>query len=182
METFVDSGVTAWRQVLQLGEHLLALKSSNDQPDAGGGENEFGSIFLKQSQLIVETTRKLLGCEAQIWLSRQLLPFSGTQISASLQEQFPGDPENQFMHQVLEDARKGKIAQQRNFTKSEDCAVLAAPLTIQQEGASEPLILGVLQAEKPSSEPFTDQEAALLAGLATQATIALHASYQTEIE
>ena len=178
----MNSGEAAWRQVLQLGERLLALKSSSGLDRPNGGVRDIGGLFLDQRHLIATTTGKLLEAEVQLWLSRKLLPFSGAQISGALQEQFPAEPESPTMRQALEDTRTGHFNPKKTFSKDGGCITLAAPLTFQQEGVTEPLVLGVLQVERPENEPFDDRETALLAGLATQAAIALHASYQTAVE
>ncbi len=182
MESLVNSTEAVWRQVLQLGERLLALKSSTSLVTPQGGERELGSLFLQQRQLILETTSQLLGCEAQLWLSRDLLPFSASQISPSLQKQFPSAPESELMQKALEAVQANGSSLPNAFSLESEAASLAFPLIIQPDGISIAMILGVLQVEKPAGKPFTEQEMALLAGLATQAAIALHASYQTAIE
>ena len=178
----MNSGEAAWKQVLKLGERLLALNSSVGPVDQHGGKRDIGDIFLDQRQLIVETAGKLLDCSVQLWLSRALLPFSSAQISVTLQEQFPAAPESQLMSQTLEDILAGDTALQKNVSSDGDCIALALPLTFKQEGAPEPLVLGVLQVEKAAGELFGEQDIALLSGLATQAGMALHASYQTAVE
>jgi len=86
------------------------------------------------------------------------------------------------MLQVLEDSQAGTLELHKTYSSDGDCIALAAPLTFQLESVSEPLVLGVLQIENLDHRSFTEQDRALLTGLATQAAIALHASYQTVIE
>jgi sigma-B regulation protein RsbU (phosphoserine phosphatase) len=141
-----------WRQLLKLGEQLMAAPTVAAQYD-----------------LIVATTTHLLRCQADLWLAEMFHRLPGLEELAS----FPIIPPSELMHSVLDTRR---VCRREAARGEAHPLAVAAPLLVND------VLLGVLQAERAEGPPFSEPEIELLNGLAVQSAIALQAMLQVEVE
>jgi serine phosphatase RsbU (regulator of sigma subunit)/putative methionine-R-sulfoxide reductase with GAF domain/anti-sigma regulatory factor (Ser/Thr protein kinase) len=137
---------SAWKQIVALGEELMHADSLPAQHD-----------------LIIETTARILGCHAELWLDQRLFRLPGLNQTPL----FPVQPPSEPMMKAYSRGETVALAGQKTL--------LAIPLkTGDQVG-------GVLQVERPDA-PFRRKEIALLDGLAGHISLALAASFRSIIE
>jgi sigma-B regulation protein RsbU (phosphoserine phosphatase) len=138
--------VTTWKQILNLGEELMRAGSLTSQHD-----------------LIVATTKHILGGEAGLWLDERLFRVPGL-IQTDL---YPIQPPTEEMAKAFYTGRPARPEGQRNL--------LAVPL---RNGG---VVMGVLQVER--SDPlFRKKEIETLDGLAGHIALALVASHRFVVE
>ncbi len=134
-----------WQQLLNLGEQLTA------QP-----------TVVAQRELIVETAARLVGGQADLWLSEALHRLPGSEELTP----FPAEPPSDLMRRALNSGEVEKgIA-----------PAVALPLLAQDT------VLGVLEISRPDGPPFSGGDLDLLNGLATQSAVALQSARQVAIE
>ncbi len=141
-----------WRQLLKLGEQLMAAPS-----------------VAAQVRLILETAARLLRGQCDIWLADVFywLPCSEELPS------FSALPPSELMRSAVETRR----IYPRDAADAEiRPLIVAAPLMVND------VLLGVLQVGRPDGPAFSESEIQILRGLGVQSAIALHASLQVEVE
>jgi serine phosphatase RsbU (regulator of sigma subunit)/putative methionine-R-sulfoxide reductase with GAF domain/anti-sigma regulatory factor (Ser/Thr protein kinase) len=137
---------SAWKQVIMLGEELMRATSLNAQLD-----------------LIIGTTARILGCQADLWLDGRLFRLPGINQAPI----FPAQPPS---GQMMKAFSSGLTASSEGPK-----TLLAVPL---KNGS---LVMGALQVKRPSS-PFRKKDIELLDGLAGHISLALVASHRFVIE
>jgi sigma-B regulation protein RsbU (phosphoserine phosphatase) len=127
------------------------------------GEQLLGQpTIAAQRELVVETASRLVEGEAELWLSEVLRWLPGVESLRFL----PESP-SELTRRAL-DSRQHALEKTRSS--------IAIPLLAHDA------ILGLLEVKQTDGSPFSDDEIALLDGLATQAAITLQATRQIEIE
>ena len=116
--------------------------------------------FAPQQDLILEATADLVEAEAMLWLNASVPGVSESEMLG-----VPSAPPSSVMRRALEYG-----------------GAVIEPTTIALPIRTPELTLGVLEARRPEGPPFTDDEQALLQGLAAQAGTALGASRKVAIE
>jgi len=116
--------------------------------------------ITEQRKLILETATDLVGGEAMLWLNSSMYALPEAKPPPE-----PSPPPSAAMRLVLE----------RERSVIEDSSV-ALPL----RGRSN--VLGILEVKRTKASPFSDDEIAILEGLATQAAVALQASREIAVE
>ena len=153
-----------WRQVLSLGEQLVA------QPKV-----------VAQKALIVEAAARLVEGEADLWLTEAFHRLPGLEESPS----FPAEPPSDLMRRALDVGRVSVPATPHEVPtpitphSGEPVTIgpsIAVPLLVHDT------ILGVLEVKRPGGPPFSDVEIELLDGLAIQSAIGLQAAHQVAVE
>jgi sigma-B regulation protein RsbU (phosphoserine phosphatase) len=145
----------AWRQLLSLGERLMA------QPTVAA-----------QRELIVETTARLVEGHADLWLAEALRRRPGAASPAEESPCFLHAPPSGLMRQALESRR---MFPGREVEEGAALAI-AAPLLADET------ILGVLEIRRADGPPFSDAEIDLVDGLVALSAAALQAARQVAIE
>jgi sigma-B regulation protein RsbU (phosphoserine phosphatase) len=115
-----------------------------------------------QRELVVETASRLVEGEAKLWLSEALRWLPGVESLRFL----PESP-SELMRRALDS---------RQHALEESQSSIAIPLFAHDT------TLGLLEVKQTNGLPFSDDEIALLDGLATQAAITLQTTRQIEIE
>jgi len=190
-----------WRQVLNLGEQLLAAgRAALPDPAMSTEQGEKPAFYadhnaiLVQRDLVIAATVRLVGGRASLWLSEELFSQSKTHLSAG--EQFadanllPLEPPSALMrqafhtHQVccgasadIEEVREVETGASNGST----CRAVAAPFLARDSETHALTVLGVLLIERPHGRPFNPDQIQLIEGLAVQATIAFQAERRTMI-
>jgi len=146
----------AWRQLIDLGEQLVA------QP-----------TVVAQRELIVETAARLAGGQADLWLTEALHRLPGSEESRL----FPIEPPSDLMRRALDTVGRGfALATPRGEGSVTTSPAVAIPLLAHDT------VLGVLEVRRPDGPPFSDAEIELLDDLATQSAVALQSARQVAIE
>jgi sigma-B regulation protein RsbU (phosphoserine phosphatase) len=179
-----------WRQVIQLGEKLLA--------PAREASRDYSPALIEQRRkfqrkLILETVSELLEAQATLWLSDYLAPISGS--NRQVVDEPPLSPLMQSAQEsrvlcCATNARAGEIHQgQPCFSRNADSQesiqeirALATPLIVEDADKKEATLLGVLQIERIQDPVFNAQEVDFFEGIATQAALSVQAAYQMELE
>ncbi|MEJ2706537.1 MAG: GAF domain-containing protein [Anaerolineales bacterium] len=179
-----------WRQVIQLGEKLLApaRQASRDYSPALVEQRR-----ESQRKLILETVSKLLEAQATLWLTDYLAPIAGS--NRQVMGESPLSPLMRCAQEARSlccaaDATTGEVLQGRNCIPAEagsqeptdEIRALAIPLMAEDTGKKKASLLGLLQVERNQGPPFSAQDVDMLEGLATQSALALQAAYQMELE
>ncbi len=115
-----------------------------------------------QRELVVETASRLVEGEVDLWLSEVLRWLPGVESLT-----FLPNPPSELMRRAL-DSRQNALEETQSS--------IAIPLLAHDT------ILGLLEVTQINGSPFSDDEIALLDGLASQAAITLQATRQIEIE
>lgn len=146
------AGWLRWRQLLKLGEQLMAAPT-----------------IAAQCDLILATAADLFSAQADIWLAEafQRLPV------LEAQSPFPPSPPSELMCSAL---NAQCTIQGRTALGEASASAVAVPLLVNE------MPLGVLQLEREVGPPFNEVELELLNGLALQSAISLQAALQVEIE
>ena len=141
-----------WRQLLKLGEQLMAASS-----------------VAAQVELILETAACLFRGQCDLWLADVFyrLPW--------LEElpTFSALPPSELMRSAVETRR---VTASDTADAETPPLIVAAPLMVNDA------LLGVLQVERPDGPAFSESEIQILKGLGVQSAIALHATIQIEVE
>lgn len=132
-----------WRELLDLVKRLMA------QP-----------TLVAQRDLLLDTTRRLLGGDAELWLSDSLRRSPGAETLS-----MPPQPPTPLARRAL---RSGELILQE--------AAMAMSLRAAD------VTLGVLAMERPGDPAFDEDEVALFRGLVAQASAALQAGRQVAEE
>ncbi len=137
---------STWKQIVILGEELMRAASLTSQHD-----------------LIVGSTARILGSQADLWLDERLFRLPGLNQAAL----YPPQPPNETMMKAFS----------TGLTTSPDGQkkLLAVPL---KNGG---LVMGALQVKK-SDSPFRKNEIELLDGLVGHISLALVASHRFVVE
>jgi sigma-B regulation protein RsbU (phosphoserine phosphatase) len=141
-----------WRQLLQLGEQLMAAPT-----------------LAAQIELILETAAHLFSGQVDLWLAdvfHRLPCLEDLPIS-------PTAPPSELMGSALE-SRQSSLADEAGGETHQPA--LAVPLLVND------VVLGALQVERSGGPAFGESEIQLLKGLALQSAIALQATLQLEVE
>jgi serine phosphatase RsbU (regulator of sigma subunit)/putative methionine-R-sulfoxide reductase with GAF domain len=137
---------SAWKKIVTLGEELMRATSLTAQHD-----------------LIIETTARILGGRADLWLDKRLFRLPGlNQVTL-----FPSQPPSGPMMKAYSTGL--------TVSPEEQKTLLAVPLK------SGDLMMGALQVER-STPPFRKKEIELLDGLAGHISLALVASHRFVVE
>ena len=137
---------SAWKQIITLGEELMRADS-----------------LMAQHDLIISTTRRILGGQADLWLDQKLFRLPGLNQTTL----FPLQPPSEPMKKAFSTGQTASPGEQK--------ILLAVPLkTGGQVG-------GVLQVERPDL-PFRKKEIELLDGLAGHVALALVASHRFSVD
>ncbi|GAB4537391.1 MAG: hypothetical protein Kow0063_24110 [Anaerolineae bacterium] len=142
-----------WRQLLQLGEQLMAAPTLADQ---------IGMIY--------DAAAHLFTGQVDLWLADVFRRLSSLETLCDS----PTTPPSELMRSAAE-ARRVFPAEEEVESGARPLA-LAAPLLVNE------VLLGVLQVERPGGPAFSQAEIQLLKGLALQSAIALQATLQLEVE
>lgn len=180
---------TALREVLSLGEDLLCLAQ-----DAVAGGIPASETLSAQCGLIIETITRLVGGQAELWLSEPVLrSFIGKAQGRSVAGETAGPP-SPLMRFCLETCQMSgapsstseaffdvyeQIGAEKSGVKktaAKKARLVAAPLLVQDRAGQTTALLGVLQANRSPGTPFSISEIRLLEGLATQSALALQSS------
>lgn len=137
---------SAWKQIVMLGEELMRAASLTAQHD-----------------LIVGTTARILGGQADLWLDERLFRLPGLNQAALYPSQPPAGPMVKAFFTGLTASSEGQKT------------LLAVPL---KNGG---LVMGALQVKR-SDSPFRKKEIELLDGLAGHISLALVASHRFVVE
>jgi sigma-B regulation protein RsbU (phosphoserine phosphatase) len=137
---------SSWKQILLLGEELMRAASLSAQRD-----------------LIIETTARILGGRAELWLDERLFRLPGVNQVAL----FPSQPPSGLMIKAFSNGMTASTERQKTH--------LAVPL---KNGS---VMMGALQVKRPAS-PFRKKETELLDVLAGHIALALVASHRFAIE
>ncbi len=116
--------------------------------------------IVKQRARVLETVANLVEGEATLWLNRAVYALPEAEASID-----PVAPPSATMRRVLES--------EHQITEA---TTVALPLLGPQD------VLGILEVRRAQGPPFSDEEIALLQGLATQAAAALQAGRQIAVE
>ena len=160
---------SAWRQLLSLGEQLMA------QP-----------TVVAQRELVVETAAQLMGGQADLWLAKvaHYSPVAASPTPPRLREppSLLAEPPSDLMRRALDAGRVFASSPGRTpATPHSGGAVTAGPAVAVPLLAHD-TVMGVLEVKRPDGPPFSDAEIELLDSLATQAAVALQAARQVAIE
>lgn len=151
-----------WKRLLRLGAELLNLDS-----------------LEAQKAMILDATRELLACEANLFLSENgahIPNFQEVDQDASLL-MLTALEQRQIMAKPLHTENRLKKTSGRLRSPeghSTGAAIIAAPLFFHD------VSLGVLQLSRPKGPAFSKDELELVEGLAMQSAIAIQASQQIE--
>ena len=137
---------SAWKQIVMLGEELMRAASLTAQHD-----------------LIVGTTARILGGQADLWLDERLFRLPGLNQAALYPSQPPAGPMVKAFFTGLTASSEGQKT------------LLAVPLK------NSGLVMGALQVKR-SDSPFRKKEIELLDGLAGHISLALVASHRFVVE
>jgi sigma-B regulation protein RsbU (phosphoserine phosphatase) len=137
-----------WRQILELGEQLMAAPT-----------------VAAQCDLIVTTAAHLLRGEGNLWLAQAFHRLPDLEDSSS----FPAIPPSELMCSALD---TGQPCTHEVIEGEASSLAVAVPLLVNDTP------VGVLQVERPKGPFFTEPEIELLNGLASQSAIALQATLQ----
>ncbi len=137
---------TTWRQIIRLGEELMEKETLATRRD-----------------LILETARRLLNSEADLWLDDDLVRLPGVN-PASL---FPPLPPEGAM---LDAFTSGALQVSRDNRLELTCPLM--------NGSA---VMGVLQVRRPG-KPFYKKEIQILEGLAGHVSLALVAAHRFAVE
>jgi phosphoserine phosphatase RsbU/P len=191
----LKDAISRWRQVLHLGEQLLAAgRAALPDPGVTPGQGETPAFYadhaavLAQKELIIAATVQLVGGRASLWLSEEL--FSQSKTHPPPGEQFSGadlftlEPPSALMrralqtHQVccgssadFEEVRDEKTGE----TSGSACWAVTAPFLARDSEPNALIVLGVILVERTQGRPFNADEVQLIEGLAVQAAIAFQA-------
>jgi len=194
----------AWRQVMRLGEEIIALgqkvrQAENipaDPTTDASYPKEMGRFRLvaqaiarasqAQNELIRRTTEQILGGKARLWLADWTGLGDGTNPSQTAGRQdLPPLMEQALLtgHICTGDTQE---AQSERRAKRKPHA-LAAPLVIQsgdsrEQGSINGEPIGVLMVERLEGPPFSQEEIELLDGLAEASAIAIQSDRLSAVE
>jgi len=160
---------SAWRQLLSLGEQLMA------QP-----------TVVAQRELIVETAAQLMGGQADLWLAEvaHYSPGDASPTPPRLREppSLPAEPSSDLMRRALDAGRVPASSPGRTPAALHSGGAVTAGPAVAAPLLAHDTILGVLEVKRPDGPPFSDAEIELFDSLATQAAVALQAARQVAIE
>ena len=137
---------SAWKQIVMLGDEIMRAASLTDQRD-----------------LILESTARILGAQADLWLDERLFRLPGSNQAVLFASQPPSGPMMKAYFTGLTASPEGQKT------------LLAVPLK------NSGLVMGALQVER-SDLPFRKKEIELLDGLAGHISLALVASHRFVVE
>jgi phosphoserine phosphatase RsbU/P len=148
-----------WKKYLGLGEELLS------QPHA-----------ITQCQLIAETLKTSLGCEAQVWLAEPFYPLPGEPDFPTL----PGAPAPELVRQALSTHLPACLTADGSSTTP--CPPSASPHIVAFPIPSQGSVLGVIQAARAPGAPFRPKELNFIEALAAHAGAALQSTRQSVLK
>jgi GAF domain-containing protein len=141
-----------WRQLLKLGEQLMAAPAVATQYD-----------------LVVAAAAHLLQGQVDLWLAKAFHHLPGLKELPA----FPAAPQSELMRSALDTRR---VSYHETTAREPRSSSVAVPLLVNDA------LLGVLQVERPQGDPFGQPEIELLEGLAVQSAMAFQAALQVEVE
>jgi sigma-B regulation protein RsbU (phosphoserine phosphatase) len=183
------SSQTGWRQVLSLGEELLCLAH-----EAFAKSWPIQEIITDQRDLIKNKTAHLLDAQVDLWLCEdELLNFVGKSQGGEKRQILSDQasaPAAALMRQCLQ-SRETCFGNEQDFeaqpaaagqSQLQKITRIATPILVQDRQGQTTRLLGVLSVERPQGPTFSEEQIALLDGLAIQTTLALQSSLQTANE
>ncbi len=142
-----------WRMLANLGEQLVSASSLTVQRD-----------------LIVSVTTQLIEGQVDVWLHENLFRLPDW----NKERLFPPQPPLDGMRRALQKMR----VYTHNGTKKNASSGISASVPLEDQG----LVLGALQVTRPDGPKFSEEELALLEGMARIVAVGLYAAHRVEVE
>ena len=142
-----------WKQLLRLGEQLI------NQPTP-----------TEQCEQIIQVVGSLLNAQVQVWLAAPVYPLPGTPATETL----PDAAATLLVHRAYQERSVVYDLGETDPEQPPHCA--AVPMLV---GGN---LLGVVEASRAETQPFTEHELSLLEGLVTHAAIAMETTRQETLK